>query len=364
MKRSFQSAARVLCGAVTLAAAACATPEFVSVPPALETDPVRSANDAADDPAIWIHPVEPSRSRIIGTDKQAGLYVYDLGGKVVQFLPDGRLNNVDLRYGFPLGTDSVDLVAASERTRGGIALYRIDPEDGRLVDVAAGPQLSGLPAIYGMCMYRSRRSGRYYVFASDESGLVRQWELYEGGGRVHMREVREFAVGSQAEGCAADDDSGALYVAEEGVALWRYEAEPDGGDRRVPVMRVGEHPSLAADLEGVAIYYGAAGAGYVIVSSQGNNSYAVFERAGENRYLGSFAIGANVADRIDGASDTDGIEVTSAPLGAAFPRGLFLAQDGRNTLPSASQNFKLIGWEAIATALGLTSDTSRDPRGR
>ena len=37
-----------------------------------------------DDPAIWIHPVDPSQSLIIGTDKDpdGALYVFDLNGKI------------------------------------------------------------------------------------------------------------------------------------------------------------------------------------------------------------------------------------------------------------------------------------------
>ncbi|MDP5027094.1 MAG: phytase, partial [Flavobacterium sp.] len=39
-----------------------------------------------DDPAIWIHPTNPSSSLIIGTDKDSdgGLYLYDLNGKIIK----------------------------------------------------------------------------------------------------------------------------------------------------------------------------------------------------------------------------------------------------------------------------------------
>jgi len=71
---------------------------------ALETEPVASRGDAADDAAIWVNPVDPAASVIIGTDKQRGLIVYRLDGTVVQSLPDGRMNNVDLRDGFAKAT--------------------------------------------------------------------------------------------------------------------------------------------------------------------------------------------------------------------------------------------------------------------
>ena len=71
--------------------------------PVAETEPVPHVGDAADDPAIWPDPRDPARSTIIGTDKDGGLAVYDLSGRELQYLPDGRLNNVDLRSAFPLG---------------------------------------------------------------------------------------------------------------------------------------------------------------------------------------------------------------------------------------------------------------------
>ena len=67
-----------------------------SVGATVETEPVPSGGDAADDPAIWVHPSDPAESTIIGTDKQGGLVVYDLAGKQLQYLPDGKMDNVDL----------------------------------------------------------------------------------------------------------------------------------------------------------------------------------------------------------------------------------------------------------------------------
>ena len=53
--------------------------------------------DAADDPAVWVNPDDPSKSVIVGTDKEGGLMVYDLAGRQLQYLPVGDMNNVDVR---------------------------------------------------------------------------------------------------------------------------------------------------------------------------------------------------------------------------------------------------------------------------
>src|SRR5262245_960394 len=73
----------------------------------VETIQVPHEGDAADDPAIWVHPSTPALSIVIGTDKKGGLAVYDLDGQQLQYLPDGNLNNVDIRTGFSLGGRSV-----------------------------------------------------------------------------------------------------------------------------------------------------------------------------------------------------------------------------------------------------------------
>src|SRR5579875_2379969 len=66
----------------------------------VQTEPVPSEGDAADDPAIWIHPDDPARSLVLGTDKKGGLHAYTLDGRPKQLIsPGSRPNNVDLLYG-------------------------------------------------------------------------------------------------------------------------------------------------------------------------------------------------------------------------------------------------------------------------
>jgi 3-phytase len=333
---------------------AAAKPPLATVTALVETVPVASFGDAADDPAIWAHPTDPAKSLIVATDKKAGMFVYDMQGKVVQFRPDGKMNNTDLRDGFPLGGDQVTLVTASDRTHKSVAIYRLDPDRRELVDVADGVQATGMADPYGLCMYRSPKSAKTYVFINTGDGLMRQWELLDAGnGRVRIEQVREFRMASQAEGCVADDASGALYVGEEDVALWKMDAEPDGGNAMTAIDRVADNKAIRDDLEGVGIYDLGDGRGYIVVSSQGNNTYAVYRREGDHAYLGSFAVVADGARGIDGISETDGLEVTSRNLGPGFEHGAMIAQDGRNVLPAQNQNYKVVPWESIARALKL-----------
>lgn len=343
-----------------LAAVAAQDDPVHEVHPAVETEPMPNEGDSADDAAIWIHPSDPALSTVIGTDKKGGLAVYDLSGRQLQYLEMGRLNNVDLRYNFPLGSEHASILVASNRQGDTLAVFRVDPETRLVEDITARAIETGID-VYGLCLYHSAVSGRYYAFVNGEDGEIQQWELFDAGdGRVDASLVREFAVGSQPEGCVADDEMGYLYVGEENVAIWRFDAEPGRPAEPVAIDRTGDEGHLVADVEGLTLYYTADGGGYLIASSQGSDDFVVYSREEQLQYIGRFEI--EDSDAIDGTSNTDGIDVTNVALGAAFPEGLFVAQDGRNTDPDANQNFKFVPWGAIAQALGLRIDTTWDPR--
>jgi 3-phytase len=324
---------------VKSAASTAAALETVSA--TVETDPVPNGGDAADDPAIWVNPSDPAQSAIIGTDKRGGLAVYDLSGKQIQYLRDGEMDNVDLRDGFKLGGQTVPIVTASNRSDNSIAIYKLDPKTRTLENVAARKIKHGL-TVYGMCMYRSAKTSKIYYFGTSKSGDVEQWELFDSSGKVDAKKVRNFKLGSTVEGCVADDELGHFYVGEEAIGIWKFGAEPEAGSNGTQVAKVGDG-HLFADVEGLAIAYGKDGAGYLIASSQGNHSYVVYRREGNNEFVKKFRIGNS--EGVDGCEETDGIDVTTANLGPAFPQGIFVVQDGVND--KGNQNFKLVPLQAI-----------------
>ncbi len=353
-------------------AAAMSTPEaeqqvaekpFI-VQASVETEPVPSGVDAADDAAIWIHPIDTSLSTIIATDKTdaGGLVVHNLDGSILQQVAIGAVNNVDLRYNFLLDGSLITIVAATNRTNNSLILYRVNENTRELDNVAARDIISDVKEVYGFCLYVSPKSGLYYAFInSTETGNVEQWELFDTGkGKVDAKKVREFQVGTQTEGCVADDELGFFYIGEEDVAVWKYGAEPDAGTDRTAVDTTDEKGHLTDDVEGLTLYYASQGQGYLLASSQGSSEYAVYERAENNAYLGKFIV--SESDTIDGTSGTDGIDVTNASLGTQFPSGVFVAQDDSNIKPDSNQNFKLVSWNLIAQGLGLATDTTFNPR--
>lgn len=317
--------------------------ELPEVLPLTETTPMPQRGDAADDPALWIHPTEPSQSLVIGTNKRQGLFVYDLSGTEMQRLDTGRLNNVDIRYGAFMDGREVDIAVATNRDLNTLSLFAIDRETRQLSLVEEVP--TPLQNIYGMCLYQSQ-DNRLYAFANDEDGSYLQYELQTNTNQWTGTLVRQFAVASQPEACVANDQTGQLFIGEEDVGIWTLEAEPDRPTTPQAVAMVGAE--LHDDVEGLALYQGETKT-LLIASSQGNNSYVVMESAAPYTVLAAFRVGMNLRPdkMIDGASETDGLELISANLEGVYSAGILIVQDGRNVLPEQAQNFKLIPWRDV-----------------
>lgn len=321
------------------------------VKPLVQTDAIPSLGDAADDPAIWVHPTDATKSLVLGTDKQGGLAVYNLQGIEQQYLPVGRLNNVDIRANFNLNGKLIDLAVASNRDHHSLHLFSIDRESG--VVTALGEQGTSINDIYGLCMFKDKQN-RVYAIVNDKNGTFEQYDLTVFDRHIAANKVRSFKVATQPEGCVADDQTEQLFIGEEAKAVWALDARADALTTMTQVIATGD--IVHADIEGLAYYRGAKNQ-YLVISSQGNDSYAVVEAAAPYRFRGSFTIGINASLLIDGASETDGLEVTSADLSGhntgPWRLGMLVVQDGRKRMPEGQQNFKYVPWTAIADALNL-----------
>jgi 3-phytase len=350
----------LLCGLI-FAATATSDPT-ITVHARGQTEPVAETGDAADDPAIWVHPSDPSRSLILGTDKKDGLNIYDLDGRLLSIAsPGSRPNNVDVIYDFSLNGKNVDLAVAGCRARDalGVKLWAIDPERLTLTDVTAGGLIACVAGEhpYGSAIYHSRKDGRFYFFINDKTGRVEQYALNDAGdGKVGAKLVRTLKLPSEVEGSVADDELGVIYIAEERVGIWKFDAEAGGSEKGTLITRVGEH-GLTADVEGLTIYTASKGRGYLLASSQGSSTFNVYQREGENQYVATLV--TTDAGDIDAVNHTDGIAVTNCPLGGRYPKGLLVIQDGET--PGGRQNFKLFAWEDIAGDR-LLIDTSQPAR--
>ena len=172
-------------------------------------------------------PHHPARSTIITSDKSAGhLFVYGLDGSLIQTANVGKPGNIDIRNGFPLGGREVSIVAFNERNDLKVHIYAVDPETRTITRVDDDAIQTGMN--YGLTLYRSPRDGAFYAITvpNDTGGFVERYRLdVSGDDAVSGTKVRNWPI-TESEGCAADDQTGTLYIGEEKVGIWRVGANP------------------------------------------------------------------------------------------------------------------------------------------
>jgi 3-phytase len=330
---------------------------LIGVQPVAETRPTVSHEDAADDPAVWVHPTHPTQSLVLGTDKRAGLGVYSLAGEEIAFHTVGSINNIDTaEYA------GMHIAAGTAVDDNAIYVWRIDPKTRRLQRFDGGGIPSTLPSVYGFAF--AELDGTTYALTTSKAGMLEIIRLDLSVGHFTGTHIATIPVGGQLEGVVADDDNRVMYVGEEAVGVWRYDLPADLSGaidweearhhrRLIDTCRDTQgFGNLTSDAEGITLWAPKASGrdGYLIVSSQGSDRYCVYERAAPNAYLGAFQI-VRGNGAIDGTTHTDGIAACAADLGPRFPNGVFIAQDDDNR--PERQNFKIVDWRDIARTLAL-----------
>ncbi len=320
--------------------AGCQKTDFqrLTLHPSVETEAVEGDGDAADDAAVWVHPTRGEDSVILGTQKQSGLYVYALDGRVRQFLPVGRVNNVDLRQGVQLAGRRVDLAAASNRSHNGIDLFIIESESGQVSELKSLPiAATSLSEVYGFCMGHVR--GELLLFLATGKGGNAELFRYDAASNRVVSE-RVLPIDTQAEGCVIDDTNGDVFIGEEEHAVWQFNYFQPHLKKRLIGLHSG---AVVADIEGLALLHHG-GARYLMLSSQGNDRFTLV-----NTTSGAIAAVIEVAatDGIDAVSGTDGIEISQRLSSAQFPDGVLVVQDDVNSHPAEHQNFKLVSLSAL-----------------
>ncbi|WP_433004226.1 phytase [Kribbella sp. CA-294648] len=396
--------------------------EAVTETPA-QFDDDAGGNADADDPAIWRNNANPAKSLVITTAKEGGLKVYSLSGAQVQALPvpdapapgleTGRFNNVDVLTGVRFADGKADVAVVSDRGRDRIRTYRINPNNptAPLTDITATtvPRLFSATeeevedqnTAYGLAAYTDRATGKHYAIASRRNNsTIKLVELKVVGASINYTAVRSYTLPTsftlpngtkwspcdepgttpQIEGMVVDTSTGKLYAGQEDVGIWKLNANLIGSPTLVDKVRefgipgtydaeedectAGADPGyggkhVSADVEGLTIFDDGDGEGYLLASSQGDNTFVAYDREGSNPYLTNFRIAAGSS--VDGSEECDGAMVSSASFGSNYPDGLLVVQDGFNAPdvigddgePRANTNFKFVSWDDVADETGL-----------
>lgn len=211
----------------------------------------------------------------------------------------------------------------------------------------------------GIGLYLRLRDGALFAIVSpkagDAQGYLAQYRIGPGPSRpVEGRLVRRFGAfagqnagregANEIEAVLVDDRLGYVYYSDEHVAVRKYHADPDqpgAANELATFARRG----FESQREGLALYATDATRGYLVVTDQipGGSTYRLYRREGEpNRPHDHEAI---VGTLLTTADSTDGIEVTSMPLGPQFPGGLLVAMNSRE------RNFLFFDWRPVRDAL-------------
>jgi 3-phytase len=300
-----------------------------------------------DDPAIWLNSADPSKSLIIGTDKDkdGALYVFDLNGKiqkdkVIRNLK--RPNNVDIAYGLMLGGKPVDIAVVTEREANQIRIFSLP--DMKAIDNGGIEVFKGdsLQAPMGISLYTRPSDNAIFAIVGRKTGpadgYLWQYRLQDDGkGNVKGLLVRKFGKYSgkkEIESIAVDNESGHVYYSDEQVGVRKYYADPDSANKELALI---PNKGFSEDNEGISIYKTGPKTGYILVSDQGADKFHIFKREGEasNPNLHLLVKTVKVA-----AHKSDGSEVTSTPLLPHYPKGLFVVM-------SEGKVFHYYRWEDI-----------------
>lgn len=338
---------------ISLLPAAQAVAEPERVQPRVVSEAVRHDTD---DPAIWINAEEPSRSLVLGTDKDVdgALYVFDLEGRIVaDKVVRGivRPNNVDIAYGVLLGGERVDVAVVTERYAHRLRVYRLPdmaPVDGGGIPVFEGERARDA---MGIALYTRPGDGALFAIVSRSDafapteGYLHQYRLVDDGtGTLRGVFTRAFGTWSgvkEIEAIAVDNELGYVYYSDENTGIRKYFADPMADDAEDELALFGTD-GFADDREGISIYKRADGTGYLFVSDQQANRFNVYPREGvagdphDHPQLVSIPLATE---------ESDGNEITAVAL-PGFAGGLFVAM-------SDDRTFQFYAVEDLLDAAGL-----------
>ncbi|MEV6332066.1 phytase [Streptomyces sp. NPDC051909] len=322
----------------------------------------------------------------------------------------GRFNNVDLVHGLRLSSGRADLAVTSDRGHDRLRFYRIDRDrpGGPLTDItdpAAPPvfsrdqaEINDQQTAYGLATWTDPATGKAYALVSrrERTGIALLELLPTASGDVTYRKLRTLDLPSafrlpdgtswspcgepgelpQVEGMVVDPANGILYAGQEDVGIWRMRADLTGTPKLIDKVREygvpgvydqeteectpGADPGyggtrLTADVEGLTLLTEPDGDGYLLASSQGDNTFAAYDRELEdaNEYEGGFRV-IPASGTLDGSEECDGAAVLNAPLGATYPNGLLVVQDGHDSPGDGDRpatDFKFVDLGKVKDAL-------------
>ncbi|MEL6276692.1 MAG: phytase, partial [Bacteroidota bacterium] len=184
----------------------------------------------------------------------------------------------------------------------------------------------------GVGLYKHPRTAEIFVVLSRKSGPTNGEYLWQyqltptDSNLVALELLRKFGKFSGGEGeieaILVDDAMGYIYYSDELAGIRKYYADPALGNEELALFG---QEDFAEDREGIALWPTSDTSGYIIVSNQQANSFNIYDRnpEGHQHQL--------IKEWQLSTIETDGCDLIAQPLGAKFPRGVFVAMSEDTT---------------------------------
>lgn len=302
-----------------------------------------SYEDIADS-AVW-QSADGQQSLLISTLEGDGIAVYNAAGKEIQHIEGIEALGADVRYGLrSKDGKKVDIAAVGLPDEDAIAFYQINSKaNAPLTEVGRLP-LEITPE--GVCLGKNATSGDMFVASYDEAGNLMQYKLKFDGSKVSSAIqhdgkptfVRSMNVGGELSGCAMDDETNTLYVAEQNVGVWVYGADPENVKDRA-LLDVVEPLGHLEEIENLDIVYQAHGKGAIVIADEGQG-FVLYDRV-SHKFLGKF--------------DVAGVE--EAKLVSASTQQLWI---GNTELDEPV--YQTLSWSELEQLSGYKAENTLSPR--
>ena len=302
----------------------------------------------ANDPAIWLHPSDPVKSLIVGTDKGAypngGLFVWNIDGTQQQHILISAPNNVDIGYGMKLGDETIDIAVVTMRDHRQIRIFKIDSQSRRLSDISTPGYIGIFDSPYRLTLYKRPKDDVLFAIVSsaNEELQGKLWQIMledDGAGKVQGTKVREFGKRfGVVEGMVADDEMGYIYAADDSFGIHKYFADPEQGNDKSLAFFANED-EIHGNRKGLALYAYSDRTGYILVSTPADRAIRVYRREGEKDNPNIHAL-VTIIQSTDSAAG-DGIDVNNRFVSDEFPQGLLVWHNNEK------QRFDLYSWKDI-----------------
>ena len=160
--------------------------------------------------------------------------------------------------------------------------------------------------VYGVCAGYHKVFGNIAFITEDEGSRVQMWSYANNLKLIHTFNNQN---ATQSEGCVYDSENETLFISEEqdrGI-LRAYKVD-EGLDFSSPMIVDTRSGRIVGDPEGITIYKKNSTEGYVILSSQGNSTFNIYNRIFPYNFIKGIKLSICFIDRfVIDISDTNSL---------------------------------------------------------